>query len=91
MKQKRLFFAHFVPGRGFCTCKYVIMGNMANFFHYMLQENTDSLLLKMLEAQIQHPLKNDWNSEAKINLKKLNITHNNAEIKLLENQFPRHL
>ena len=65
---------------GLVPAQYVIMGNIANFLHYILQENTDSLLLKMLEAQIEHPIENDWNSEAKLVLKKLNITHSYAEI-----------
>ena len=38
----------------------------------------------MLQAQIEHPLKNDWNSEAKSVLTKLNITHNYEQIKLMK-------
>ena len=51
---------------GFVPAQYVIMGNIANFIHYILQERTDSFLMKMLEAQIEHPVKHYLNSEAKL-------------------------
>ena len=35
---------------GLVPAQYVIMGDITNFLQYILQENTDSLLLKMLQA-----------------------------------------
>ena len=69
---------------GLVPARYIIMGNMAIFLQYILQENNDSILWQMLQAQIQHPLKKDWNTEVKSVLKKLNIIHSYEEIKIMK-------
>ena len=69
---------------GLVPARYIIMGNMANFLQYILQENKDAILWKMLQAQIQHPLKKDWNTEVKSVLKKLNIIISYEEIKVMK-------
>ena len=50
------------------TARYAIMGNKSSFFQYILKKKHASILLQIFKAQIKHPLKNDWNREAKLSL-----------------------
>ena len=46
-------------------------------------QNSDLILLKMLQAKIQHPLKKYWNIEAKFILNKVNLILSFEETTLL--------
>ena len=44
---------------GIVPARFLIMGNKVNFLHYILQEEEKSLLLKVLKAQKDNPLRSD--------------------------------
>ena len=50
---------------GTVPARYIKIGNKINFLHYILQEDTELLLLKMLEVQIDHPIKKSRICETK--------------------------
>ena len=53
------------------------------FLHYILQQNTDSLISKFLYLQLESPVKGDWASSCLTDLKELEINKSFEEIKLL--------
>ena len=69
---------------GLVPARYIIMGNLVNFLHYILKEDSESLLLTMLKAQIEHPTKNDWNSEIKSILAQISLELKYEEIKVIK-------
>ena len=69
---------------GLVPARYIIMGNMVNFLHYILQQDNESLLLNMLKAQIDHPTKNDWNSEIKSILAQISLDLTYEELKVVK-------
>ena len=53
--------------------KYVIISRRVNFLHYILCQDEDSLLSKFFAAQCADPIKGDWASTVKRDLKFLDI------------------
>ena len=69
---------------GLVPARYLILGNKVNYLHYILNEDSNSLLLKFLQAQIKFPVKNDWNSEVKNILTQLQINLSYEEIRSMK-------
>ena len=40
--------------------RYIVMSRRLMFLHYILNEEKKSLIYRCLEAQMRHPVRNDW-------------------------------
>ena len=56
------------------------------FLHYILNEEEDSLIRKVFEAQVKNPGENDWILDVRQNLKKLEIFLDFDQIKMATSQ-----
>ena len=57
-----------------CTpIRFIIMQRRIMFLNYILNENKESLVYRVLEEQIRNPSKNDWILNVQKNLKSLDI------------------
>ena len=71
---------------GQVPARYQIKRYKPNFMQYILQQNEESLLYKMLEAQILQPVKGDWFSECYKILEEFNIILQPESIKLMKRE-----
>ena len=53
--------------------RFIIMSRRLMFLHYVLNEDSKSLIYKFLQAQINDPVKNDWIHTVKEDLEELEI------------------
>ena len=63
--------------------RFVLMSRRLNFLHYMLNEDEDSLIRSVLNAQIQNPTNGDWITTALEDIKSLEINLSLEEIQRL--------
>ena len=60
--------------------RFVLMSRRLNFLHYMLNEDQDSLIRSVLDAQIRNPCSGDWITTVFSDLKTLEINLSLEEI-----------
>ena len=65
---------------GMVPARYQVEIQVLNFFHYILQQDKNSLLFQMLTAMIEKPTRNDWASFAKLLVQKYNLNLTLLEI-----------
>ena len=58
---------------GCIPIRFILKSRRLNFLWYLLNQKEDSLLHKFFEAQLRHPVKNDWASSVKEDLSELDI------------------
>ena len=56
------------------------------FLHYLLNESEESLIFKVLKAQMKNPTKNDWINSVETDLKYLDIYLSFDDIQALSKQ-----
>ena len=66
--------------------RFIIMARRLMFLHYILQEDSSSLISKFFFAQDDQPLKNDWALTCRKNLMELSLDITLDEIKALSKQ-----
>jgi hypothetical protein len=74
---------------GQTPARFQIKRMILNFYHYILQQNEDSLLYSMLSAQIKNPIKNDFAHEVNVILKDFEIKSTATEIKNMKSSYFR--
>ena len=45
---------------GVIPIRFIIQSRRLNFFKYLFNQPSDSLVSQVLDAQLKHPSKNDW-------------------------------
>ena len=68
---------------GVTPIRYIIMSRRIMFYHYILNENKESLIYKFYKVQAKKPVKNDWSLTVKNNLEELEISLTEDEIENL--------
>ena len=58
---------------GLTPIRYIIMSRRLMFYHYILNEDSESLINKFYKLQARKPVKNDWSLTISENLKELKI------------------
>ena len=58
---------------GITPIRFIIMSRRLMFYHYILNEDSDSLLYKFYKLQARKPVKNDWCLTINENLNELKI------------------
>ena len=71
---------------GQVPARYQIQRYKLNFMQYILQQDEESLMYQMLEAQINQPVKGDWFSECSKILDEFQITLGHESIKMMSRQ-----
>ena len=71
--------------------RFIIMGRRIMFLHYILNEDSDSLINKFFKAQETNPIKNDWCESVREALKDLNILLTFSQIKLMKKEELKNL
>ena len=66
---------------GIIPVRYVLMQKRMNFLHYILKEDTDSMVYKVCYALEEDSKRGDSIALTNINRKELDIVENNADIK----------
>ena len=59
---------------GITPIRFIIMSRRLMFYHYILNEDSDSLLYKFYKLQARKPVKNDWCLTINENLNELKIS-----------------
>ena len=65
---------------GITPIRFIIISRRLMFYHYVLNEDSESLIYKFYKLQARKPVKNDWSLTVRENLDELKIT-------LTENQI----
>ena len=68
---------------GLTPIRYIIMSRRLMFYHYILNENEDSLINKFYKLQARKPVKNDWSLTVRENLQELKISLTEYQIQNL--------
>ena len=68
---------------GVIPIRYIVMSRRLMFYHYILNEDSKSLIHKFYKLQSEQPVKGDWCLTVKDNLKTLEITMSESQIKNL--------
>ena len=75
---------------GLIPIRFIIMARRVNFLQSLLKMDTNDMCSKMLRAQWEYPVKNDWTKKVQEDLNELNIDLSLEEIKKKsENSFKR--
>ena len=68
---------------GVTPIRHIVMSRRLSFYHDILKQSSDSLLLKFYKTQYSKPIKNDWCLSVQSNLKTLKINKSESELKLM--------
>ena len=68
---------------GITPIRYIIMSRRLMFYHYILNEDSDSLIYKFYKLQAKKPVKNDWSLTISKNLQELKILLTEIQIQSL--------
>ena len=68
---------------GVTPIRYIIMSRRMMFYHYILNEDSESLIHRFYMVQSTKPVKNDWSLTVKENLKTLQIVLEEDQIQKL--------
>ena len=71
---------------GQIPARYQIQRYKLNFMQYILQQDEESLLYQMLDAQKEQPVKGDWFSECNKILEEFEINLGSERIKTMSRQ-----
>ena len=66
---------------GATPIRYIIMSSRLMFYHYILRQPADSLILKFYKTQYANPIKNDWCLTVQSNLETLKINNSESEMR----------
>ena len=66
---------------GVMPLRYIIKSRRLNYLHYILNEDTNSMIYQFLQIQLQNPTKKDWGSEIRKDIQELNLGVEIEEIK----------
>ena len=58
---------------GVIPIRFIIKSRRLNFYKYIIDEPSESLLVKVLDAQVKQPTRNDWGETVKEDFKDINI------------------
>ena len=58
---------------GCVPIRFLVMQRRIGFLHYILNEDSESLIREVFDAQLAHPLKGDWCGQVKGDLEKLGL------------------
>ena len=71
---------------GSIPIRFIIICRRLMFLHYILNEDSESLIYKCLEAQMRRPCRNDWINSVEKDFKELDIMLTFEDIKALSKQ-----
>ena len=75
---------------GATPIRYIIMSRRLMFYHYIINQSSDSLIYKFYKTQSLNPVKNDWSITIQSNLNSLNIKKSESDIqKMSKNMFKK--
>ena len=75
---------------GQIPARFAIMRIRLSFLHYILNEDEESMILKILHLQLKNPTRGDWVSICVDNLKQLDISESFQNIKIMKkNKFDK--
>ena len=69
---------------GTIPIRFLVAFKRVMFLHYILNQDKDSLIYRILEAQVRNPSKNDWSETVKQDLEELGIENTFTQIKSLQ-------
>ena len=75
---------------GVIPIRFIIKSRRLNFLKYILSEPSDSLVYKVLEAQLKHPTRNDWGQSVMKDLKDIDLDMENFK-EMSKHKLRRHI
>ena len=69
---------------GTIPIRFLLAFKRVMFLHYILNQDKDSLIYRIFEAQVRNPSKNDWSETVKQDLEELGIENTFSQIKSLQ-------
>ena len=76
---------------GVTPIRYIIMARRMMFYHYILNEDSESLIHKFYKLQVKKPVKNYWSLTIKDNLESLKISFTHSKKLLRQQSKKQHL
>ena len=58
---------------GSIPIRFIVIFKRVMFLHYILNQDQDSLIRRVFEAQVRNPSRNDWSETVKKDLEELKI------------------
>ena len=67
--------------------RFILMSRRLNFLHYILNQNEDSLLRSVFDAQVDNPIRGDWVKQIELDIRDIGLFLTFDQIKIMSKEM----